>query len=260
MADPVGSMVGSSMPSTSLAWNLLFAGCLTTGGYVTSDTSPFLYVALGASDAAGAGTSSLDRAYPELIRVALAEYVGTVNLLNLGIGGARVADIQEQVRKMRAMAIRPHLVTLWTGANDLVHGDDPGSFQTTLRVTLRMLRAQHIAHLTIANLPDLTRLPAFRSRPSPVVTRARLEAFNRAIQSEARAIGAVVVDLSTDPIPDDLVFHDGFHPSEAGHRELADRFLRAIWPSLIEPSRLDTPRRQSQPDTRPTAALPGGRL
>ncbi len=44
---------------------------------------------------------------------------------------------------------------------------------------------------------------------------------------------AQLVDLFASPVREDLVFDlDGFHPNDAGHREIAAQFLRVILPAL----------------------------
>jgi len=154
-------------------------------------------------------------------------------MVNLGVPGARVDLIKEQVRVATQINTKAHLVTLWTGTNDLVHGDDPKTFQEDLRSILQNVRKSITKTIVVANLPDLTQLPRFRSNPSPVVTIGRVQAFNRAIEQEARAADAALVNLFAEPVRDDLVFDlDGFHPNDAGHREIARLFLQVILPKL----------------------------
>ena len=87
--------------------------------------------------------------------------------------------------------------------------------------------------IVVANLPDLTMLPRFRTSPNPSVTPARIEAFNRAIAEETRSAGGALVDLHASPVRDDLVFDvDGFHPNNAGHREISRQFLQVILPKV----------------------------
>jgi lysophospholipase L1-like esterase len=87
--------------------------------------------------------------------------------------------------------------------------------------------------IVVANLPDLTTLPRLRRSPKPSVTPARIEAFNRAIAQETRAVGGMLVDLHASPIRDELVFDvDGFHPDHAGHREIARQFLPVLLPAV----------------------------
>lgn len=193
----------------------------------------FVYLALGASDATGVGASPLSEGYVFLIKRELDKRVPGAALVNLGVPGARIDLIKEQVRIATRVNTKAHLVTLWTGTNDLVHGDDPKTFQEDLRFVLQNVRESISKTIVVANLPDLTQLPRFRSDPSPVVTIGRVQAFNRAIEQEARAADAPLVNLFAQPVRDDLVVDlDGFHPNDAGHREVARLFLQVILPKL----------------------------
>ncbi len=193
----------------------------------------FVYLALGASDAAGVGALPTTEGYVFLIKSELDRRLPGVALLNLGVPGARIDLIKEQVRLATRVGTKAHLVTLWTGGNDLVHGDDPKPFQEDLRFLLQTLTKDVSKIIVVANLPDLTKLPRFRRDPNPVVTPERVQAFNRAIEQEAREVGAPIVDLFAQPVREDLVFDlDGFHPNDAGHRELALLFLQEILPAL----------------------------
>jgi len=114
-----------------------------------------------------------------------------------------------------------------------VNGDNPKQFQQELRGLLGIVK-EHISRtIVVANLPDLTMLPRFRTSPNPSVTPARIEAFNRAIAEETRSAGGALVDLHASPVRDDLVFDvDGFHPNNAGHREISRQFLQVILPKV----------------------------
>ena len=192
----------------------------------------FVYLAFGASDAVGVGAFPTTEGYVFLIKAELERRMPGVALLNLGVPGARIDLIKEQVRLVTQVGTKANLVTLWTGGNDLVHGDDPKTFQEDLRFILQNLRDVSKV-VVIANLPDLTQLPRFRRDPTPLVTLARVRAFNRAIEEEARAAGALLVNLFAQPVRAELVFDiDGFHPNDAGHRELARLFLEVIQPAL----------------------------
>lgn len=193
----------------------------------------FVYTALGASDATGVGAVPLTEGYVYQIKRELDRRISGVVLMNLGVPGARIDLIKEQVRVAQQLGTKAKLVTLWTGANDLIQGDDPKNFQEDLRFTLRLLKDNISSALVVANLPDLTKLPRYRTTPNPQVTAARVAAFNRAIEEEAKAVDASLVNLFAQPVRDDLVFTlDGFHPDNEGHREIAKQFLLVILPLL----------------------------
>jgi lysophospholipase L1-like esterase len=193
----------------------------------------FVYLALGASDATGVGALPLTEGYVYLIKSELDQRMPGVFLLNLGIPGARIDLIKEQVRLAIQARYKANLVTVWTGGNDLVHGDDPKRFQEDLRFIMQNLKKDISSTIVVANLPNLTQLPRFRQNPTPFVTVERVRQFNDAIAAEARAIDAPIVDLFAQPVRQDLVFDiDGFHPNDAGHREIARLFLGKILPLI----------------------------
>lgn len=206
---------------------------LSCSGLPKEKKIEFIYMALGASDATGVGATPLTEGYVYLIQGDLAQRIRGTFLINLGVPGARIDLIKEQVRVAQQLGTKANLITVWTGANDLVHGDDPRTFQEDLRFLLRTLRDSVSQTIVIANLPDLTQLPRFRTTPNPAVTLERVKAYNRAIQEEAVSVKASIVDLFSQPVRDDLVFDlDGFHPNDAGHRELGRLFLAVILPRL----------------------------
>ena len=193
----------------------------------------FVYLALGASDATGVGALPLTEGYVYVIKRELDRRMSGVFLINLGVPGARIDLIKEQARVAKQLGAKADLVTLWTGGNDLVNGDDPKVFQEDLRALLKMVKADLSNTVVIANLPNLTTLPRFRASPNPSVTAAWIAAYNRAIGEEAKSADASLVDLSASPVREDMVFDlDGFHPNNAGHRELARQFLNVILPAL----------------------------
>jgi lysophospholipase L1-like esterase len=150
----------------------------------------FVYLALGASDATGVGALPLTEGYVYLIKSELDQRMPGVFLLNLGIPGARIDLIKEQVRLAVQAKYKANLVTIWTGGNDLVHGDDPKRFQEDLRFILQNVKKDISSTIVIANLPDLAQLPRFRQNPKSGGAVERVRQFNKAIATEARAIDA----------------------------------------------------------------------
>lgn len=210
-----------------------------TAALVSCSSSPkerkieFVYMALGASDATGVGALPLTEGYVYLINRDLSQRKPGVFLINLGVPGARIDLIKEQVRVAEQLGTKANLVTLWTGANDLIKGDDPKVFQEDLRALLAKVRESISNKIVVANLPDLTQIPRYRQTPDPSVTLDRVKAFNKAIEAEVDSVGGELIDLFAEPVREALIFDlDGFHPNDAGHRELARLFLREIIPLL----------------------------
>lgn len=199
---------------------LAVAGCASA-----PQRDELTYLALGASDAVGIGATPLRNGYVFLVRDALRDDGRDVMLVNLGIPGAEADDIARIARL--APGVQPALVTLWTGANDVIDGVDPAEFEDTLAGLLEGLRDDTDAVIVIGDLPDLTRLPRFLERPDPDVTSARVRAFNDAIERQAAEFEVPIARLSEVAMLASLTSDiDGFHPNDEGHRMLADRFLQ----------------------------------
>jgi acyl-CoA thioesterase-1 len=192
-----------------------------------------VYLALGASDAAGVGAQPITRGYVFRITDELDERIDQVFLANLGVPGANTEEIDSALELFFRTAVAPGLVTVWTGANDVIRGEDADDFEDELGSIFERLRDRTDGVIVAANIPDLTELPRFQADPDDDVTRERIEAFNEAIAAQAENHDVLLVDLYSEPIEDELVSdQDGFHPNNEGHQEIADRFLDVILPAL----------------------------
>jgi acyl-CoA thioesterase I len=189
----------------------------------------FIYLALGASDAIGVGATPLTEGYVYLLNQDLQQRIAGTFLLTFSLPGARIDALNEQIRLAKHFHGEADLATVWVGANDLVHGDDPSRFQSDLRQLLRTLQSSVSTIVVIANLPDLSQLPGFRATLNPAVTPERVQAFNRAIEVEAPYVNASIVNVFGESSLDDFAFdEDGFHPTKAGHRRMANLFRKVI--------------------------------
>jgi lysophospholipase L1-like esterase len=197
---------------------------LATVAHRSARSYPFVYVAIGASDSYGVGTDDpATKSWPAV----LARYLppGT-HFVNLGVPGIllhRAVEVELPV----ALDARPTLVTVWLAVNDLAAGVPLPQYRHDLGVLLRTLRHATHARVLIANVPDLTLLPAFRAYHGlgPVVV-----AWNAAIAAEARAHGAILVDVYAHwrdlALHPEYVGPDGLHPTAEGYRRLAELFWR----------------------------------
>ena len=209
----------------------LSIGC---GG--SSGTEAINYAALGASDVVGVGATPLTNGYVYLIEDSVEQESGEgVALENLGIPGAQIAQIKNIEVEILKRSAQPDLITLSTGANDLIAGDDVVSFEADLRAVVSELRAiSPSAVIAVSNLPDLTKLPKFQDNPDRDVTEARVRAYNAAIARQAAGSNALLVDLYSVPLQDSFVSDvDGFHPSDAGHQAIANAFMAVLRPYFI---------------------------
>jgi acyl-CoA thioesterase I len=228
---------------------LLCSACATTG--TTSDTNlssphptanqppavihipagPITYVALGASDAVGVGSSRPgSQGYVPLVATHLPR--GS-HLLNLGISGIHLHDALAQELPI-ALSTSPELVTVWLVANDFVGNVPYDAYMLDLNTLLRQLHTNTRASLVMANLPDLTRLPAFANQTSAQKAQmlAKIKLWNVGIAATAARYGVTLVDLfnrgSQLTAHPEYISGDGFHPSPAGYVQLANLFWQAI--------------------------------
>jgi acyl-CoA thioesterase-1 len=192
-----------------------------------------IYLAIGASDAAGVGATPLTRGYVFRIADELDQRVDQVFLAPLAIPGADTEQLDAALELFLESEIEPKLVTVWTGANDVIRGEDADDFEGELEDMFERLRDRTDGVIVAASIPDLTELPRFREDPDDDVTRERIEEFNEAIAAQAEDYDVLVVDLYAEPVEDDLVSdEDGFHPNDEGHRRIAEEFLEVILPAL----------------------------
>jgi acyl-CoA thioesterase I len=226
----ISTLIGNSTPTpTAMA-----------GGQTSPAGAHVIYVALGASDAVGVGAGDpATQGYVPLLTQRL-QQVSPTQTFNLGISGITLHPALSQELPL-AFSDHPTLVTIWLAANDFRTCVPLQSYAADLDTLLGQLQNQTQAHIFVANLPDLTLLPAFQNgapgagacvrRVTADEVRSLIVQWNGAIRAAAAAHGAILVDLYTS----DLVSHpeyvssDGFHPSSAGYARLADLF----WSQLL---------------------------
>jgi lysophospholipase L1-like esterase len=224
---------------------LLLAACAASGGsggarvsatatpiprIITSGTpaATVQYVAIGASDAYGTGTTNpATDNWPAVLARTLGP---SLQLTNLGIPGATVSLALRDEAPLAA-EIQPRLVTVFLGINDLIDGVDTPTFAREFALLLDTLRDETHAILYVANLPDLTLLPYFANRDGSALEQEVL-AWNAIIATAATNAGAVLVDLyggwgelAQNPA---YVSKDGLHPSTQGAQRLAAAFAEVI--------------------------------
>jgi acyl-CoA thioesterase-1 len=187
-----------------------------------------VYVAIGASESVGTGARNptTDGWVPQLHQKMPA---GT-KLANLGIGGLKTRQAVEQVLPV-TVDLQPTVVTVWLAVNDLTGGVPLDAYRVDLDALLGGLRRDTRARVYVANIPDLTALPAFAGR-DPAPLRREVQRWNAEIAASADANGAVLVDLFTgwQELRDrpEYVSRDGLHPSTSGHRRLAELYWAAM--------------------------------
>ncbi len=195
-------------------------------------TRPVMYVALGDSTVYGVGADRPTGSYVSRLYERLRSVYPRARLVNLGVSGATAADVLD-AQLPRAVALRPDLVTLSIGPNDITRVRDVLQYERDIETILQTLTRQTSALVVLNLIPDLTGTPRFRGRESAVAVGRRVVLFNEALSRQARAYGAEVVDLygpSQREIPQhpELIAADGYHPSDQGYARWAELMWQGV--------------------------------
>jgi lysophospholipase L1-like esterase len=183
------------------------------------------YVALGDSCAEGLDDPYPDgrtyRGWTDLTAAALAAEEPSLQYANLAVRGRRLDQIlTEQVPL--AVELRPDLVTLFGGGNDLIQ-NRWGTTARSLDTAVATL-AEVAGTVVLFTLPNIARLPGLRR------LRARVEQLNDLIVVTAARYGTLLIDVREDPYCDDerLYGPDRLHLGALGHQRVAAHVLGAL--------------------------------
>jgi lysophospholipase L1-like esterase len=186
------------------------------------------YVALGDSytigtaiDAAGRWPNQLVARLPALDLVA-----------NLGVNGFTSRDVMQ--RELPQLdRLRPEVLSLLIGVNDVVQGVPEATYRANVEVILdTMVRQVGAGRAFVVTTPDYTVTPSGAAFGDPVQQSAGIVANNAIITAaaQARAIAVVdIFDLSLRAGTDrSLVADDGLHPSATQYTTWVDRIERVV--------------------------------
>ena len=194
-------------------------------------SKPLVYVALGASDAVGIGSDTpVSQGYVPLVAARLPK--GS-HALDLGVSGIHLREALTAELPL-ALSTSPDLITIWLVANDFIGGVSYNEYMQDLATLLSQLHSGTHAHIFMANLPDLTRLPAFSGDTAAEKAQMlrEIERWDAGIAQQAGRYGVTLVDLlrhgSEITAHPEYISGDGFHPSPAGYAQLATVFWQAI--------------------------------
>ncbi len=195
---------------------------------MTPDEPRLRYVALGDSYTIGTSVSEAER-WPNQ----LAARLPALDLVaNLGVNGFTSRDVIE-VELPQLDALRPELITLLIGVNDVVQGVPAGTYQqNVVQILDDVVDRVGADRVLVVTTPDYTVTPAGGDYGNPATQSAGIRANNAIITEVAGALGIVVVDIyeislgvATDR---SLVASDGLHPSGTQY----GRWVDAILPRL----------------------------
>jgi lysophospholipase L1-like esterase len=207
------------------------------------------YVAIG--DSSTEGLDDPDggggyRGWANRLAERIASAQGSILYANLGVRGRLTRQVHDE-QLPRALAMRPDLVTLFTGSNDFLERDfDPQGLRRDVEAMQRALIEGGATVLTFT-FPDLE--PVFSLAR---LLRERVTAMNKSLREASAASGAILVDFAGHEVGSDprLWSEDRFHANAVGHARIAHALAHALglpdaddsWqtplPSASRPSRL----------------------
>jgi acyl-CoA thioesterase I len=200
------------------------------------------YVALGDSYTIGTSVAASERWPEQLVRAhnARAEHPGSPvgrtiagrlePVSNLGVNGFTSRDVIEH-ELPRLAALRPGLVSLLVGVNDVVQGvPDDAYRRNVVQILDVVLALAGPPGLFVVTTPDYTVTPAGADYGDPVRQAAAIRRANASLTELATARGVTVVDIHDislrAAVDRSLVAADELHPSGAQY---------ALWVERIAP-------------------------
>lgn len=190
-----------------------------SGEWGSNDSPPLRVVALGDSSVTAPGVDPLDESWVRRVAIDLSED-WKVELCNLAVGGARVADLlTDQVE--RAVRLRPGIALVAIGANDAIRATGLANFEAKMTEILARLSEASGAVVTLG-VGDLGTIPRLPKMLAWAMTR-RARLVNDAIRKAADGFTNVYAvnpwETMTDFTAHDhkLWAADRFHASGKGH-------------------------------------------
>ena len=178
-------------------------------------------MALGDSTALGVGAARVE----ETIAYRIAAGLGRRRVENLGVSGARIADLR---RVELPSDLSRAVVVVSVSANDATRGTALGAFEADLTWLLDALQKRGAARVALTTTPNFLATPAL---PFP---------FRNVVAGRARALSAVVrrvaaryrfvrvADLDREgTLTEGQYAADEFHPNDDGYRAWTEIVARA---------------------------------
>ena len=192
------------------------------------------YLALGDSFTIGTGTTT-DRSFPAGLVARWRAAGREVALTNPAANGYATDELIERELPL-ARQLRPTLVTVLAGANDIVRGSSEERYRDQLRRIYAGLAEAGVPATAIYALPqpDWSRSPAAAAFGAPRDLLRAIERFNAIAAEEVERAGGAYIDLfplMRSQAERGLVAPDGLHPSAQAHAEWAAALERVLRPA-----------------------------
>ena len=185
----------------------------------------YRYLALGDSFTIGTGVGP-ERSFPaELVRRWRSRGL-EVELTDPAVNGYTTDALIEHELPLAAQ-VRPTIVTLLIGANDIVRGSDVRRYRGQVRRILAGLGEAGVLPAAVHGLPqpDWSISPAAAPFGTPAELRVRITEFNAAMREEVERAGGSYHDLFSEmrrQAEAGMLAPDGLHPSAEALQEWAE--------------------------------------
>ena len=202
--------------------------------WLTSRGKPIKYLALGDSYTAGTGAAGSAHGWPAIIAARLSQQTGQkVKVTNPAVGGFTTLDlIARELSQVRRL--KPELVTILIGVNDLVRGRAPADYRASLVTIYDEVAAHRSPHgrAFAVSLPNWSVVPAAREYGDPEQIRHLTDAFNDLAREAAGARRFGWIDIPAASISGlgtaEWISADGLHPGDMQYAAWAE----VIWHSI----------------------------
>ncbi|MDW8804943.1 SGNH/GDSL hydrolase family protein [Streptomyces scabiei] len=189
---------------------------------------PYLrYVAIGDSMTEGLGDpgpAGGHRGWADRLAETLAERQPDLTYANLAVRGRTAGQVRAE-QLGAALELKPDLVTVMAGMNDLVRsGFDAASVAADIEEMFARLRASG-ARVATVNFPDLGKVSPLARRVLP-----RVVDLNTRLRAAADRHGVLVLDVFARPVTTDprLWAADRLHASPLGHARIASGMAHTL--------------------------------
>lgn len=182
------------------------------------------YLALGDSYTIGTGASDPSKAWPSLIAARLG-----LELTNPAVNGFTTLDlIRDELPLFRKL--RPNIVTVLIGVNDLVQGRSPHAYRESLHAIYQEVIVG--SDVFAVSIPTWSYTPAAADFGGAAHVARMTDVFNAVARDEAARAGIVWIDIG--PVSSSGIgtagwlASDQLHPADAQYAAWAE----VIWPQV----------------------------
>lgn len=192
------------------------------------------YLALGDSYTIGTGASSPAHSWPSIIAERLRQQTGQeVELTNPAVNGFTTQDLIDH-ELLQVRRLRPDLVTILIGVNDLVREGTPADYRATLAAIYDEVGKEKApgGRVSAVSIPNWSVVPAAREYGDPEQIRDLTDAFNDVANEEATKRAFEWIDITAASISGlgtpGWISSDGLHPGDKQYAAWAE----VIWHSI----------------------------